>query len=294
VPGELFIGGAGVARGYIGRDDLTAERFIADRWSGESSGRVYRTGDRARWLSSGVIEFLGRADDQVKVRGYRVELGEIEHVLRANPGVAQCAVLLRDSADAAPRLVAYVVPKQAGYAVAHADRPTPQALRDAVAAQLPDYMVPSAVVLLDELPLTRNGKLDRAGLPPLDGEAAEASRFVAPRSATEETIAAIWRDVLKRDQVGVTESFLELGGHSLLAIRVLGRISKQLGVRLALRALFETPTLEEIAAIVDAELMQRRDEQAMASALAEIENLSDAEVARLLGDETSPAEREKH
>jgi amino acid adenylation domain-containing protein len=292
VPGELFIGGAGVARGYIGRDDLTAERFVADRWGGDPGRRVYRTGDRVRWLSSGDIEFLGRTDDQVKVRGYRVELGEIEHVLRGHPGVAQCAVLLRESVDSAPRLVAYVVPRQAGYAVAHADRPTPQLLLDALAAQLPDYMVPSVIVLLDELPLTRNGKLDRAALPPLEG-VAEASRFVGARSETEAAIAAIWSDVLKRDQIGVTESFLELGGHSLLAIRVLGRISKQLGVRLALRTLFDTPTVEEIAVLVDAELRQRRAAQTTASMLAEIENLSDEEVARLLGDETLPAEPEK-
>ncbi len=291
VPGELFIGGAGVTRGYIGRDDLTAERFVADRWSGAKNARVYRTGDRVRWLSSGAIEFLGRVDDQVKVRGYRVELGEIEHVLRAHPGVAQCAVLLREAPDVAPRLVAYVVPKQAGYAVAHADRATPQALQDALAAQLPDYMVPQTVVLLEELPLNKNGKLDRAALPPLDGGPADADRFIGPRTTTEEVIASIWADVLKKDRISVTESFLELGGHSLLAIRVLGRISKQLGVRLALRALFDTPTVEEIAAIVDTELEQKRAEQAMAAALAEIENMSDEEVARLLGDAAEP---EKH
>jgi acyl carrier protein len=223
------------------------------------------------------LEFLGRADDQVKVRGYRVELGEVTQALRAHPGVEQAAVVLR-----AEELVAYVVAKQGGYAVSHGDRPTSEKLVAWLAAQLPAYMVPSAVVLLETLPLTANGKLDRAALPAPDDASAPASTRIAPRTETEATIARIWRDVLKKEEIGVTESFLDLGGHSLLAIRVLGRISKELGVRLALRALFETPTVEAVAAMIDREVAEKRSAEQVARALAAVENLSDAEVARLL------------
>jgi amino acid adenylation domain-containing protein len=277
IPGELWLGGAGVTEGYLNRPVLTAERFTTFR-----GVRVYRTGDRVRRLPDGTMEFLGRADDQVKVRGYRVELGEVEQALRAHPGVAQGVVIKRDE-----ELVAYAVAKQAGYAVSHSDRPTSEKLTEWLAAQLPAYMVPSAVVLLEQLPLTANGKLDRAALPAPDAVgAAQASAFVAPRSETETVVAKIWRDVLKKEQVSVTDSFLDLGGHSLLAIRVLGRISKELGVRLALRALFETPTVEKVAAIIDAELAERRSAEEMARALAAVESLSDADVARLLEAES--------
>jgi acyl carrier protein len=182
-----------------------------------------------------------------------LELGDVEQALRAHPGVADGVVILRMSdGDAEPALVAYVVPKQAGYAVSHADRPTSDKLTDWLAAQLPEYMVPSAVVLLDALPLTANGKLDRAKLPAPDaGGAATESRHVAPRTETEKALAAIWAEVLKRDQIGITDNFLALGGHSLLAIRVLGRISKAFGVRLPLRTLFETPTVEALASAID-------------------------------------------
>jgi acyl carrier protein len=237
-----------------------------------------------RRLAGGAIEFLGRTDDQVKVRGYRVELGEIEHALRTHPGVETGVVVLRAGADGAePVLVAYAVPKQAGYAVSHSDRATPEKLAAWLGAQLPEHMVPSAVVLLEALPLTANGKVDRAALPDVDGGSADEARYVEPRTPTEQTIARIWGDVLKKERVGVTDSFLDLGGHSLLAIRVLGRISKELGVRLALRALFETPTVERIAAIVDAERAQR--EQAMReAALSAVAELSDAEVTELLAE----------
>jgi acyl carrier protein len=282
IPGELWLGGAGVTQGYLNRPALTEERFTTFR-----GVRVYRTGDRVRRLPDGTMEFLGRADDQVKVRGYRVELGEVEQALRAHPGVAQGVVVLRTPQSGEPALVAYAVPKSGGYAVSHSDRPTSEKLTEWLAAQLPAYMVPSAVVLLEQLPLTANGKLDRAALPAPDAVgAAQASAFVAPRSETETVVAKIWRDVLKKEQVSVTDSFLDLGGHSLLAIRVLGRISKELGVRLALRALFETPTVEKVAAIIDAELAERRSAEEMARALAAVESLSDADVARLLEAES--------
>ena len=248
VPGELWLGGAGVAQGYYRRPELTAERFVDFR--GE---RVYRTGDRVRRLPDGTLEFLGRADDQVKVRGYRVELAEVEHTLAQHPGVARCAVVLHvpgDDGDAT--LVAYAVAREAGYAVSHADRPTPEGLTAWVAAQLPEHMVPSAVVLLEALPLTANGKLDRAALPAPDAAIAVDS-YVEPRTDTERQLAAIWGEVLKRERVGVTDNFLALGGHSLMAIRVLGKISRAFGVRLPLRTLFETPTVEALAVVVDRE-----------------------------------------
>jgi acyl carrier protein len=248
IPGELLIGGAGVARGYYRRDDLTAERFVA--FNGE---RVYRTGDRVRRLSNGAIEFLGRADDQVKVRGFRVELGEIEQALRAHPGVAQGVVTLRDDAAGEPQLVAYATAKQAGYAVSHSDRPTVEKLREWLAAQVPEYMVPAHILLLDTLPLTANGKVDKRALPAPDASTAAGDSYVAPRNETEQTLATIWQEVLKKDRIGVSDNFLDLGGHSLLAIRVLGKISKSFGVRLALRTLFEAPTVAQLAQQIEAE-----------------------------------------
>ncbi|HEV7991818.1 MAG TPA: AMP-binding protein, partial [Gemmatimonadaceae bacterium] len=250
IPGELWVGGAGVTNGYLNRPELTAERFVSFR--GE---RVYRTGDRVRRLSDGTLEFLGRADDQVKVRGYRVELGEVEQALRSHPGVEHGVVVLRAPSEGSePVLVAYAVPKQAGYAVSHNDRATPEKLVQWLEAQLPQHMVPSTVMLLEALPLTANGKVDRVKLPdPGASAAAEGDAYVAPRTDTETKLAAIWADVLKREQVGVTDNFLALGGHSLLAIRVLGRISKTFGVRLPLRTLFDAPTIDQLAPRIDAE-----------------------------------------
>ncbi|MEO7360908.1 MAG: amino acid adenylation domain-containing protein [Gemmatimonadaceae bacterium] len=239
VPGELLLGGDGVARGYLNRADLTAERFVQF-----DNDRVYRTGDRVRRLANGAIEFLGRSDDQVKVRGFRVELGEIAQAMRAHPGVEFAEVVLHRTDDET-QIVAYVVAKPMGYAVSHTDRPTGERLREWASAQLPDYMVPGAFMLLERMPLTANGKVDRTALPSPNADA--PAQFVAPRNEVEEQLCAIWRDVLKKDAVGVTDNFLGLGGHSLLAIRVLGKISKNFGVRLPLRTLFETPTVEALA-----------------------------------------------
>jgi amino acid adenylation domain-containing protein len=249
IPGELYISGAGVAQGYLHREDLTAQRFV----NVPGIGRAYRSGDRTRRLESGLIEFLGRADDQVKVRGYRVELGEIEQALVDHPAVTQAVVLLHGGES--PRLVAYVVARVAGsdYSSAHAGRPTPESLTDWAASRLPDYMVPTMVVMLERLPLSANGKIDRAALPDPAESIATASRFIAPRTSTEEAIAAIWMDVLKKDAVSVTDDFIALGGHSLLAIRVLGRLSRKFGVRLPLRTLFDAPTVEQLSEIVDLE-----------------------------------------
>ncbi|MBI3791954.1 MAG: amino acid adenylation domain-containing protein [Gemmatimonadetes bacterium] len=248
VPGELWISGDGVSNGYLKRADLTAERFVDD-----AGARTYRTGDRVRRLADGTIEFLGRTDDQVKVRGYRVELAEVELALAAHPGVAQAAVVIRVDDAGEPQLVAYAVARQAGYAVSHADRPTREKLAEWLAAQLPAHMLPQAVVLLGALPLTANGKVDKARLPAPDATESAAPAFVAPTTDTEVALAAIWADVLKRERIGVTDNFIELGGHSLMAIRMLGKISKTFGVRLPLRAVFEAPTVAALAELLDVE-----------------------------------------
>lgn len=246
IPGELLLGGDGVAKGYLRRDDLTAERFVK---FGEQ--RVYRTGDRTRRLTDGTIEFLGRVDDQVKIRGHRVELGEVEHALRAHPGVASAVVVLREDASGDPALVAFAVPRTGDYAVSHSDRPTPERLTEWLQSRLPAHMIPGTVVLLDTLPLTANGKVDRAKLP--STTAVAESLYVAPRNDVETQLVAIWTDVLKQDNIGITDNFLSLGGHSLMAIRVLGKISKAFSVRLPLRILFETPTIEGLAVVIENE-----------------------------------------
>jgi amino acid adenylation domain-containing protein len=235
VPGELYIGGSGVARGYLGRPGLSAEKFVPDPFAAEPGARLYRTGDRARWRPDGTLEFLGRNDHQVKVRGFRIELGEIEAALRAHESVTDCVVAAREDVPGDRRLVAYVV------GGVEADP-----LREHVRRSLPEYMVPSAFVFLDALPLTPNGKLDRKALPAPEFASAE-ERYVAPRTPTEEVLAGIWAEVLRLERVGVTESFFSLGGHSLLAVRVISRVRQALGVEASLRDVFERPVLADFA-----------------------------------------------
>ncbi|MET0396582.1 MAG: amino acid adenylation domain-containing protein, partial [Longimicrobiaceae bacterium] len=239
VPGELYVGGAGVSRGYAGRPELTAERFVPDPF-GAAGGRLYRTGDRVRWLARGELEFLGRTDAQVKVRGFRIEPGEVEGALRRSGGVADCVVVAREDVPGDKRLVAYVV--------GEADADT---LREHLRLSLPEHMVPAAFVALERLPLTPNGKLDREALPAPDFAPA-GERYVAPRTPVEEVLAEIWAEVLGLERVGVTDGFFELGGHSLLATRVVSRVRRVFAVELPLRALFEGPTVAELAGRVEA------------------------------------------
>ncbi|HEV2395159.1 MAG TPA: amino acid adenylation domain-containing protein [Verrucomicrobiae bacterium] len=242
IAAELYIGGEGLARGYLYRDDLTRERFVPHPF--RPGARLYRTGDLARWRSDGNLEYLGRIDYQVKVRGFRVELGEIEAVLRAHSSVRETVVVAREDHPGDKRLVAYVV-------AADAKTLSAQDLRQAAIAKLPEYMVPSAFVFLDALPLTPNGKVDRKALPP-PGEEQRVGGFIAPRTPIEEQLAAIWREVLHINQVGLQDNFFDLGGHSLLATQVISRINELFKINLPLLALFSAPTIAQLSAGLEA------------------------------------------
>ncbi|HXK09636.1 MAG TPA: amino acid adenylation domain-containing protein, partial [Vicinamibacteria bacterium] len=246
--GELYVGGIGLARGYAGRPDLTAERFVPSPF--ERGERLYRTGDRARWRGDGTLQFLGRADDQVKVRGFRVEPREIEAALRRQPEVAECLVVAHESHSAGTSLAAYVVPRRGG-AGSIDGASLGSALRARLSDTLPAYMVPSAVVFLEALPLAPNGKVDRKALPPPDVAAWPGGDVVPPRTPIEEALVEIWKDVLARERVGIHEDFFALGGHSLLATRVASLVRRTYEVELPLRLLFERPTVAGLAEAVE-------------------------------------------
>ncbi len=281
VMGELYIGGAGVARGYLNRPELTQQKFLADPFSGRSGARLYKTGDLARYRQDGTLEFLGRIDDQVKVRGYRVELGEIEATLADHSGVKSCVVLAREDEPGDKQLVGYVVPSEN-------ESPTVEELRQFLRQRLPDYMVPAQFVFLKSFSLTPNGKIDRKALPAPSKRLRETAEFVAPRdpleqvfanlsngkidreafptpphesqqpardfvrprTETERSLAAIWTDLLKVENIGIKDDFFDLGGHSLLAIRLVSRIRDVFEVELPLATLFQAPTIADLAGIL--------------------------------------------
>jgi amino acid adenylation domain-containing protein len=246
IPGELYLGGAGVTRGYLGAPAQTAERFLPDRFSGVTGARLYRTGDRARLIGAGVIEFLGRVDRQIKVRGYRVEPGEIEAALNQHPDVAQSAVAVIDDKERGARIAAWFAP-------APGRAPSTRDLREFLEQQLPAYMLPGAFVSVPALPLLANGKLDRRALPePHFG--VEMDEVLEPlRTPTEQLLARIWENVLGISRIGLTHNFFELGGHSLLATRVAARVREVFGIPLAVRAVFECRTLADMARRIDAD-----------------------------------------
>ncbi|WP_460734464.1 non-ribosomal peptide synthetase, partial [Lysobacter tyrosinilyticus] len=240
-PGELHIGGAQVARGYLNRPELTAARFLPDPFSDEAGARMYRTGDLGRWRADGTIEYLGRNDQQVKLRGLRIELGEIEAQLSAQRGIREAAVIAREDAPGEVRLVAYVVAPTG-------ETPDPQRLREGLSRTLPEYMLPAAYVALERLPLTPNGKLDRRALPEPEGAAYAQRAYEAPEGPVETALAAIWRELLRVDRVGRHDNFFELGGHSLLVTRLID-VARRRGLLLDLRQVFDAPTLAGLAAV---------------------------------------------
>jgi amino acid adenylation domain-containing protein len=251
VPGELYIGGDGLARGYLNLPELTAEKFVPNPFSPEPKSRLYKTGDFARHFSDGTIEFLGRRDLQVKIRGFRIELGEIESVLETHPDVRACAVVARAVHENEKRLVAFVVPRERAALSAHA-------LRAWLGRKLPDYMQPSRFVVMEALPLTLNGKVNRNALENLQGsDVGIGTDHIPPRTRTERTLVEIWQEVLGRPQVGIHDSFFDLGGQSLLAVRTVGRIHRETGVLLPLSLFFSQPTVLQLAQFLDRETQNR-------------------------------------
>jgi len=246
VPGEIHIGGAGLARGYLGRPELTSQKFVPNPFSEELGSRLYKTGDKARYLPNGNIEFISRIDNQVKIRGFRIELGEIEATLAQHPEVREAVVIVREDSPGEKRLVAYIVPEAEEELAA-------SVLRSFLKSKLPDYMVPGAIVFLEAIPLTPNAKVNRRALPAPDGDnLSESASFIPPRTNTELQLSQIWSEVLNVTPVGVTNNFFDLGGHSLLAVRLMARIERQLGIHLPLATLFAESTIESQANLLSA------------------------------------------
>ena len=246
VPGELYLGGVQVGRGYYNQPELTGERFIADPFNKLFGARLYKTGDLVRHLPESDIEFLGRIDHQVKIRGHRIELGEIKSIIRLHPAVQESVVVVREDALGDKRLTAYVRPASSFSALV-------SELRSILKERLPTYMVPSAFVFLDAFPVTPNGKLDRTALPPPDARSSESEElelYVPPHTPTEKVLVDIWCEFLRLKQVGVRDNFFELGGHSLMVVRIIDKINQALSVSLGVFELFQNPTVEKLARII--------------------------------------------
>jgi amino acid adenylation domain-containing protein len=279
VPGELYIGGAGVARGYLNRPELTAQRFLVNpfeeaggRGQGAGGSRLYKTGDLARYLEDGTIEYLGRIDNQVKIRGFRVELGEIESLLSQHPSVRSPIVIVREDQPGDKRLVAYIVPDT--------ETPTPHDLRNFLQTKLPEYMIPSAFVILEALPLTNNGKVNRQALPA--PEQIRTQIYIAPQTPAEEIVAGIWAEVLGITQVGIDDHFFDLGGHSLLATQVIAKLRQIFQIELPLRGLFDAPTPAMMINSMVNILGERAIVEEIAQTWQELAQLSPEEMAVML------------
>jgi len=263
VPGELFIGGDGVARGYHQRPELTSEKFVPNPFG---AGRLYRTGDCVRWREGSRLEFLGRIDQQVKLRGFRIELGEIEAVLEGHRGIGHAVATVREDTPGDRRLVAYIVPTPE-------DAPDLDELRRLSKAKFPPFMVPSLFVTLEALPVTANGKLDRTALPAPEGARPDlVSTYVAPATPVQEALASIWCDVLGLDRVGVDDDFFALGGHSLLAVKMLAQLHETLGVSLPLGSLFDGSTIREFSREVTVALLDDVAGDDLAELLTEVDS----------------------
>ncbi|WP_071189200.1 non-ribosomal peptide synthetase [Trichormus sp. NMC-1] len=272
VIGELYIGGAGLARGYLNQPELTAQKFIPHPFSNELGARLYKTGDQVRFRIDGNLEFLGRLDDQVKLRGFRIELGEIESLLSLHQTVQDAVVMVREDVAGDQRLVAYlVIRKDASLSI--------QSLRSFLQEKLPDYMIPTAFVPLETLPLTSNGKVNRKILPGPDQLNTEVKEsFIAPRNSLEEQLTNIWAEVLKIEKVGIYNNFFSLGGHSLLVTQLISRMRDDIGVELVIQDVFNYPTVADLAVIITQKLAQDIDEDILARSLAELEELSNADI----------------
>jgi amino acid adenylation domain-containing protein len=279
-PGELYIGGPQVARGYVNRPDLTAEKFIKNPFTADESARLYKTGDLVRYRPDGNIEFLGRVDNQIKIRGFRVELEEIEQAVRSLSSVNECVVVLREDEDGDKKLIAYIVPDASSEL-------TPGKFRNYLKTKLPSYMVPASFELIDALPLLPNGKINRRALPTAQLKRPETDEsYVAPVTPMEQLLAAEWCEVLKLDRIGIHDIFFELGGHSLLAAKVVSNVRNRLEVEMGMVDLFQAPTIASLAALLFPRGLQNESDADLAALLGELADLTDEEAQLFLDQET--------
>jgi amino acid adenylation domain-containing protein len=279
VAGELHLGGAGVTRGYIKRPELSAEKFIANPFSDVEGEKLYKTGDLVRYRADGNLEFLGRVDNQIKIRGFRVELEEIEEALRCHVGVSDCVVTLREDTDGDKRLVGYVVAAKESVAISE--------LRNSLKAKLPSYMVPAVFEMIESLPLMPNGKIDRRALPEPKATRPEPDElFVPPRTPLEAMMADAWQGVLKIDQIGIHENFFDLGGHSLLAAKVVSTVRSVLDIELCMVDVFEAPTIAGLAMLLNARGAQNDAQRELLALLEELESLTEEAAHARFASET--------
>jgi acyl-coenzyme A synthetase/AMP-(fatty) acid ligase/aryl carrier-like protein len=282
--GELYIGGYGVARGYLDRPALTAEKFIPDPFGKEPGQRLYRTGDLARLRPEGFLEFLGRADEQVKIRGHRIELGEIETVLRQAAGVCEAAVIASSDAAGQKRLIAYITATEAG-------PPSTSSLRDRLLQQLPEYMAPAQFVFLEQLPLNAHGKVDRRALPAVEmTRELSGESYTSPATALESVLCSIWADMLEIDRAGTRDNFFELGGHSLLAMRMLSQVRKLFGVEVPVRTIFERPTIAAFAAAMACDPLQAAKLERVAEIIQSVSETPEENLEGLLNGHLLPVQ----